>query len=356
MVAFASMTIRPPPERLRRLDGLRGIAALAVVISHCANIGLLPAFLGAGFGKMGVGLFYSLSAFLLGHLYFNTRCCTDARRRYALSRTARVLPLFYTALAATALIYPLTGRAFYGIKSLQDFALNAALIQGTSVLWSIPVELQYYLVFVLLWWLHMVRGWTIWQVIALGLALQMTAALAMVMRLPQAELYSTGALTLAGWGHMFLCGLVLSQVERRTLTRRAAPLQAFLLSAIVVLAIPELRRSLGLPVYPSFIDPLTTGVPLLLLYLTLRNAAPLRFLESPVLCWLGGISYGLYLIHVPVISTLNQLGVFAAVPEAGLVLVLGLSLAMAWLAHQVIELPAQRRVRSHMTGLAPRAA
>ena len=75
-----------------------------------------------------------------------------------------------------------------------------------------------------------------------------------------------------------------------------------------------------------------------------------------MLCWLGGISYGLYLIHVPVISTLNQLGVFAAVPEAGLVLVLGLSLAMAWLAHQVIELPAQRRVRSHMTGLAPRAA
>lgn len=218
------------------------------------------------------------------------------------------------------------------------------------------MELQYYLVLVLLWRLHADRGWNIWQVIALGLSLQMAAALAIALWLPPAELYSVGALTLACWGHMFLCGLALSQIERRPLTGRAAPVQAVLLSAIVILSIPELRRAVGLPIYPSFIDPPTVGVPLLLLYLTLRSAAPLRFLELPSLRWLGGISYGLYLIHVPVISTLNQLGVFAAVPEAGFVLVLGLSLALAWLAHQVIELPAQRRAKARLNALTPQAA
>ena len=327
--------------RLNNLDGLRGVAALIVVVSHAANEGLLPGVLGHGFGQMGVALFYALSGFLLGHLYFDRSVSAHELHRYAVNRLARVLPLFYLALGVAAGLYLLTGQAFYGVNSLELLVQNGALLQGTSVLWSIPVELHYYLLFAGLWWLHARQGWNLVSVMALGLGLQLSVAVALVYLAPQA-----GRLSVAFWGHFFLFGLVLSQLPRPALSARAAWLQTILLGTVVVFALPELRRTLGLTVLPSYADPLTAGVPLLVLYLTLRQAAPLRFLGTKPLRWLGGISFGLYLIHMPVIWLVERLGLDMGPPVTGFVAVLALSLVLAWTARHVVEFPAQRAIRA----------
>ncbi|WP_226561897.1 acyltransferase family protein [Salipiger thiooxidans] len=329
------------PERMPQLDGLRGLAALVVVISHSANAGFLPEVLGRGFGQMGVGMFYALSAFLLGHLYFGRTVTGASLHSYAVSRVSRVLPLFYGVLFLASAIFLITGFGFYDITSLKDIALNALLVQGTDVLWSIPVELQYYVVFACLWWLHSSRGYGLWPLLVLGLVVQGAVALLLRQAFPQA-----GTANLAYWGHLFLCGLALSQIPRTRLQTRFAPLLAVGLVALLLLALPELRRGLGIPTLPNYADPMTSGVPILILYLALRQVAPLGFLTSKGLRWLGGISFGLYLIHMPIIVIVTLLGSHFSIPGTGFAAILGVSLLLAWLARHAIELPAQAWLRA----------
>jgi peptidoglycan/LPS O-acetylase OafA/YrhL len=339
------------PTHLPQLDGLRGVAALAVVVSHAANAGLLPLVLGQGFGQMGVTLFYALSAFLLGHLYFRKDATTPALRRYAASRIARVLPLFYAVLALSLVAIAAFGTTPYDIDTLSEFARNALLIQGSSVLWSIPVELQFYLVFALLWWLASRRGLRFWPLMLATVAVQAAVAVPLYIFVPEA-----GDFNLAFWGHLFLAGLVLSQMSHVPLPRRLVTLQAIALIALVVFSLPQLRRDLGLSTLPSYADPLAVGVPLLLLFLTLRRAAPLDFLAHPVLRWLGGVSFGLYLLHMPVVTLVANLELAETAPLAAFMVVLGLSLLLAWMARQLVELPAQAWLRPRLAGGIRRAA
>ncbi|MBY8977050.1 acyltransferase [Rhodobacteraceae bacterium NNCM2] len=311
------------------------------MVSHSANSGLLPRELGGGLGQMGVGLFYSLSAFLLGYLYFNRDASRAELRRYGVSRVARVLPLYYVALGIGVALFLLTGRPVYEITSLNDIVWNAVLVQGTGVLWSIPVELQYYVVFAVIWWLHARRGIKLWWLLGAAFVVQL-AVVALLQILAQNQVAGgLGTHNLGYWAHMFLCGLAFSQGAYKPQTRRAKVIQIVLLSLLVLVALPGIRRSLGLPTLPNYMDPLTVGVPLLIFYLALRDAAPLQFLRSRVMRWLGGVSFGVYLIHVPVISVVKGAGIHHLAPGAGFIAVMGLSMLLAWSARHLIELPAQ---------------
>jgi hypothetical protein len=103
---------RPLPQHLPALDGLRGVAALMVLVSHSANAGFLPTIFRAQFGPLGVALFYLLSGFLMTHLAVRSSLSRENLRNYAVARLARVLPLFYLALlvAAPASLFADTGR------------------------------------------------------------------------------------------------------------------------------------------------------------------------------------------------------------------------------------------------------
>lgn len=333
----------PKNGHLPHLDGLRGLAALVVVISHAANADLLPRVLGQGFGQMGVTLFYALSAFLLGHLYFTRAATRPALRAYAASRIARVIPLYFAVLAICGIVWLVFGRTFYTIDTIEEFAFNVALIQGSSVLWSIPVELQFYLVFALMWFLSSQRDYKFWQLIVGAFFFQAMVAVPLYVFAPQA-----GQLNLAFWAHLFLAGLVLSQMQHPVLTRKLVWLQALGLVSLVVFGLPEMRRQLGLPVLPNFADPLTAGVPLLLLVLALRRAAPLEFLAHPFLRWLGGISFGLYLLHMPVLEVLTEQDFATDAPLLAFLMLLGVSVSLAWLAQISIERPAQSWLRPRL--------
>jgi peptidoglycan/LPS O-acetylase OafA/YrhL len=340
-----SNSARPP--RLHALDGLRGVAAVVVVVSHSANAGLLPIVLGRGFGQMGVALFYALSAFLLGHLYLNTDFNKNTVWKYGVSRVSRVFPLFYAVIAVILIAFLFFEQAWavvltgYGVDSLDDLIRNAALVKGTSVLWSIPVEIHYYAVFILFWWLRSRFKAPIWALVILGVSLQLGAIHAM------ASLPGRNFTTLPFWGHMFLFGLVLSQIRRVQLTSRFAWAQSVALLALCALALPELRRTLGLPTYFNFADPLTAGTPLLLLYLACNHASPLRWLSHSVPRWLGQISFSLYLIHMPILTLVSTAGWLSAWPILGFGVVMATSLLLAWGLNRLLEVPCQSFLRRH---------
>ena len=78
------------------LDGLRGLAAVVVLVSHVSNqVGLWGGLLGNGGGQIGVMIFFVLSGYLMSFLYLDRPFNLAEVWGYAVHRGARVLPLFY---------------------------------------------------------------------------------------------------------------------------------------------------------------------------------------------------------------------------------------------------------------------
>ena len=80
------------PEHFPILDGLRGVAAMAVVVSHSAGLGFLPEYI-VGLGQLGVATFFALSGFLMAHLYLRRSFTAGELKTYSIARVARILSL-----------------------------------------------------------------------------------------------------------------------------------------------------------------------------------------------------------------------------------------------------------------------
>lgn len=123
------------------LHGLRGIAVLIVLLSHLGNSGLyLAPVPHNGIGKVGVWIFFVLSAYLLTSRLL-TALEREARSRsaeiksYFIRRFFRIYPLFLAVLLLHAAL---------GSLSASQVAGHLLLMQGWEELWAIPVEFQYY--------------------------------------------------------------------------------------------------------------------------------------------------------------------------------------------------------------------
>lgn len=334
------------PIHLDALDGLRGVAALVVVISHSANAGLLPEVFGRGLGQMGVALFYVLSGFLMGYLYLNRKFTEQEIRNFLVSRVARVLPLYYLVVLLAAGLLIFTGDSLVGFDTWEEFLLNLLLIQGTFlILWSVPVEVQFYIIFVVIWGLS--RRFDLYLIIGFLLLLELSSVV-----LIYALSLAIPILSIFFWLHFFLCGLFISylyhsheEVFARLSRSRPVRAVALLAALLAFAALPELRSMFGIPVLPSFADPITAGYPILVFILTLMGAWPFSFLAQRTMRWFGRISFGLYLLHMPLIQLVSRFEFFSKAQPLGFIIVVSLAILLAWLARNHVELPAQSAIR-----------
>lgn len=91
-----------------------------------------------GSGKIGVWLFFVLSAFLLTAKFSKTGFSVGVMGRYVLGRSIRIIPLY----AIAVLVYHFAGML--GLDSRSD-VLEALFFQkGFGHLWTIPVEFKFY--------------------------------------------------------------------------------------------------------------------------------------------------------------------------------------------------------------------
>ena len=104
------------PRADRNLDGLRGYAILLVLLGHSSNAGLYM-FDGvslSGKGKLGVYLFFVLSAYLLDRQIIKRLVANKANstywRYYFSRRFLRIYPMYIVALFVFLLAY------LYGLK------------------------------------------------------------------------------------------------------------------------------------------------------------------------------------------------------------------------------------------------
>lgn len=150
------------------LDGLRGIAVLAVFLSHTALSGYRPApfLFFDGTGKSGVFLFFILSSFLLSYPFLlkaEKAFTKDALINFTVRRFFRIYPLFvlYLLFAFTSsfAVGHFMKKAEAGIPfylTPGDLINHIFLQEGKGVTWSILVEFRYYFILPLLGYLFAV--------------------------------------------------------------------------------------------------------------------------------------------------------------------------------------------------------
>lgn len=143
-------------RRNASLDGLRGVAALAVVWAHVVeHLKLLPVH---PLGGMGVLVFFVLSGYLIARIVAGRVDTPDAYRRFLRRRALRLGPaiLALAILGPVVLVtmgaYTIRTAGLYGLFALTQstaFA-NAAGVPVHPILaptWSLTVEWTFYLLF-----------------------------------------------------------------------------------------------------------------------------------------------------------------------------------------------------------------
>jgi peptidoglycan/LPS O-acetylase OafA/YrhL len=152
-------------KRIPVVDGLRGIAILAVLTYHFALFGIkFGASLWeriyqniAALGWAGVDLFFVLSGFLITSILFQSRNNANYYSAFYFRRAVRIFPLYYASLAILLLAVPLVMhhpmlrpgyQAFawlYLLNWQMSIPVFAAVTQFLQHFWSLCIEEQFYL-------------------------------------------------------------------------------------------------------------------------------------------------------------------------------------------------------------------
>ena len=125
-------------------------------------------------------------------------------------------------------------------------------------------------------------------------------------------------------------------IEARVPSARAARL---LLAAGVLLVAADLLLHLGAFAIVRVIRDLPAALGFALIVAT-AAARPPAALEWQPRVWVGAVSYGLYLWHVPVLLVLRANGLLPLTPLGATLVGLPISLLLGWASLKLVEMPA----------------
>ena len=359
------------------LTGVRLVAAGWVVLFHiylyngdrlAADHPLVDRVVGpiVGQGDLGVDLFFLLSGFVLAHNYLQRlgeRPSLHGVVSFLWLRVARVWPLYMVAILGGGLLLSLRFR-IWGTEpnvplSWSRFVEQVFMVQQwsapnvpntswTGPAWSISAEWLAYCLFpliafaVLRFHRRAGRGATI-----------LLAAAALAPTLLWTGFAHTQAapfMWLARLASEFTCGVLLAAAlgeEIPGLRRAASLLVPVTLGATAVWL--YVAHGLG----RDWLGPLVLALfPLLVVGLAHGDGAVHRWLASPAMVLGGGVSFALYLVHVPLLMFFRDAVAHHAVPFSlgnrvyGELGVAALSLLLAYLLFRHVEEPIRHRLRT----------
>ena len=303
---------------IRSLTGLRGIAAVLVVVYHLLYVMIsdpsynsLPiVFLRHGY--LAVDLFFVLSGYVIALTHareFSVALSVRAFADFLGRRIARVYPAYITVTA-------LVSAHNAAITPSQDMnsgwmlVANALLVQSWGISpsivgpgWSISTEFAAYLLFPLLAIavLHRRQRWT-WAsaIVATVVVYYVATRSSATLHQDTATAVRHGPLDVYGVGTPFLLlrclggftlGLVAYSVSQfaqvKSLASRAFIGDIVIAVVLALMLIPDGDVAIVLMFVP------------LIVTLAEQRSLSSAFMSSPVVHWLGLLSYSLYLVHQP---------------------------------------------------------
>lgn len=368
------------------LDGLRALACLAVfgvhfqqTVSLQGNIGPFSLSRFLENGNTGVALFFVLSGFLLSIPFWRSLERAEPVPRWHifwLKRAARILPAYFLCLTLLVVhnrLWEQTGEStnillhyllLFNYSPQHIFSINPPF-------WTLAVEVQFYALLPLIFLLIAAFPRRVQMPAVAGLAV---LAYAVHMGLIQCgscrewwpwsgqdDAAQNPVFTYSLLAHLphFLLGVlgggwhsVLKAARRRRFfaVQRGSEAVFWLAAAaiFVILATPlDARLSIpfgryNLPFVPVLLTLIVLSAGHAVFIKALLELAPVR--------WLGHISYGVYIYHLPVLNVVgrNMQSAGLEAKEHWLILLaaaLGLTVAVAAISYYLVEHPIFRRIR-----------
>ncbi|WP_046319914.1 acyltransferase [Mycobacterium sp. UM_Kg1] len=354
-------------DRVASLTGVRAVAAILVVGTHAAYTtgkythgyaGLLGSRM-----EIGVPIFFVLSGFLLFQPWVRATAFGTPEpsvRRYAWHRVRRIMPAYVVTVLLAYVIYhfrtagPNPGHTWIGLlrnltltQIYTDNYMFGYLHQGLTQMWSLVVEVAFYVVLPLLAYLTLV--WLCRRQWRPGLLLAGLAAAAAITPLWLTLVHVTdflpdGArLWLPGYLAWFVAGMVLAVL--RAMGVRCYGFVAIPLALIcyVIASTPIAGEPTTSPaklsealVKAGFYAAIAA---LMVAPLALGNRGwYARLLASRPMVWLGEISYEIFLVHLVLMEVVMvqvlRTPVYTGSMAALFVLTMAVTVPVAWLLHR----------------------
>jgi peptidoglycan/LPS O-acetylase OafA/YrhL len=351
---------RVTDSRAHGLDGLRGLAALAVLVLHvwmytAANDPNHDVLVDRVIGEFrtAVLLFFVLSAFLLAAPWV---AASRGERpaphlgRFALRRASRIVPGYLVALAGSLLLIHGTGHPRdIGLDQVPLFLLFIPNLDPATrnmldpPMWTLHVEVTFYLVLPLI-------GWAL---LRLARRREVSGPLALCGALTGVSVAWVATSYVAGWSPevtwtlptylgAFGCGIGAAVLAHgRRISRRTA-LGLALAGSVAVFLNAAWHSGGGTGATGVIVGDLPASAGFAAIVVAVAGR-PAHVLGLAPLRALGAISLGVYLWHMPVLYALQIRGAF---PEdafgPALWRVLGPTLVLAIASWVLVERPALR--------------
>jgi peptidoglycan/LPS O-acetylase OafA/YrhL len=346
-------------NRIPAVDGLRGVAILAVLSFHFVNNQLVNSVTANGrilakvtsFGWAGVDLFFVLSGFLITSVLLKKKKSNNFFTAFFIRRIFRIIPCYYLLLAIFLLIqavpYFSTNHLLVGNKAIPMFSYfsmvhNLYMAHANNLLsisWSIGIEEQFYIVFpFLIYWIDEKK---IPFVLGILIVLASIARShiddwipAYVLLPTRMDALSVGALVACFFRHEYF-----SQI----MGKYKYHLVSLLIIDMCVCAYLYFKQGDLGPIRHGLF---AAAFGISLLFALYPIPVYTNILCSRHLQWIGKISYSLYLFHYLILATFHHI----AGNRAGLVLeskfdlavtlmALSFSFIFAWALYNWLERP-----------------
>ncbi|MFK0338539.1 acyltransferase family protein [Agrobacterium sp. 16-172Ci] len=350
------MSAERNPGRWIYVDSIRGIAALAVIYIHIAEVAYknrfstyavehyLFYFFSEYFdlGKIAVVMFFAVSGFVIPFSLLKAN--KVPLRSFAISRFCRLYPAYWGSMGLALLIIPLVrGDVF----TLSQIIANGTMLQQflgqqniLGVYWTLQIEILFYVVSAMLFYvrlLHKPEGAAGAVVFFLFCAVAMGAAR-----------YGTGiklpvaiplGLTVMFWGLLRRHGA--SEEAGVHMRRLILATSLLIIFTVPVVSLLSYNVDMGFgETWYRYTIAYYAGMALFALFTT-----KLR-ITHPVFVWLGAISYSVYLlgpVAQPIVEYVLPYRQLAPYPiHVTIILTFALTVIMAYLSYRFIELPSQK--------------
>jgi peptidoglycan/LPS O-acetylase OafA/YrhL len=374
------------------LTGLRYVAAVTVAVGHGA-LALRHDWLAqlvAQISSIGMTLFFILSGFVLWLNYaenFAAKPLAEAMRSFAVARFARLYPMYAVVVLGIVTVKGGDPRALGFVLTMTqawfpalDGKMLVAVIPSIQHLWSISVELFFYLLFPFIC-IALARVRRLTTVMSLALVNLLLFAIAIFVFFGHGEsLLQAIAPRLTDGGMQWLtyyapylhvpqflagCLVAMVHLERagKPVGRAEARLVAILfwLSVVGLALLPVLL--FFQPSLPEYYLAIELAVRLgevaffSVIMLCASRYGLARFLSWRAMIIGGECSYSVYLLH-PFLMRIAMVGAsdVVSVPEfaARLCLFVAVTTAIAWGAYCLIEAPSRAWLRRALRTTAPR--
>lgn len=355
------------------LHGLRGIAAMMVLIYHWS--GPFPEFAlalrnvplaGASWdlslpikmGWLGVDWFFVLSGFVLTGTLWHRRLSVAEVLKFWSRRAARILPALWVQIILLVLFWYSMGwlisidwRQIFSNAVLWLRPLPGGARSINGVYWTLPVEFSFYLLLPFLFVLY--RRTHIMVLIVLAVAFQLFGKFAGYL-VPYSDFvypfWRKVYPFFAGLQLAFVLGMALHAITLNWQEqRRRVALGGLVLLYLAMLwfmnhHLAGVHRAHWLPLIWRMVMALIIAAMIWILAQPMRGTG---WMASRPMVWLGEISFGVYLWHLPVQSTVAKLTPgwwgTSVMALAALLLTTGITLALSTLSFRYVEKPMIRR-------------